>query len=205
MKTYPKIPNTSYSKFRNIPNAVIFDKLDGSNIRVEWHKKRLLHKYGTRHQLLDHSHPNLSGAINLFDKQWENVLAAIAKDERWMQFTAFFEFWGENSFVGLHEEDDEKHLTLIDIAPYKKGILGPHKFLKLFGHLEIPNVIDICDFNKEYARQVYNEEIENITFEGIVAKSGEGHDLVMAKAKTKGWIDKVRGQFLEEEIEEMLS
>jgi len=207
MKRYPRIPNAAYSHqgFQKMTNAVIFDKLDGSNIRVEWHKKRLIHKYGTRNELLDPSHPYLGEAIELFDRQWENALAAIAKDECWQQFTAYFEYWGKNSFAGRHDEEDEKHLTLIDIAPYKKGIVGPHKFVKLFGHLEIPKVIEVGNFNKDFARRVYSEEVEGITFEGVVAKAGKGHKLVMGKAKCKSWIERVKATHTEEQVEEIFS
>ncbi len=42
--------------------------------------------------------------------------------------------------------------------------------------------------------QTFREnEIPGITFEGVVGKAKDGrHDLIMAKAKTKLWIEKVR-------------
>lgn len=34
-----------------------------------------------------------------------------------------------------------------------------------------------------------------MTFEGVVGKSGARHELLMAKAKTRAWIDKVLAQY----------
>lgn len=33
------------------------------------------------------------------------------------------------------------------------------------------------------------------TFEGVVGKAGEGHKLIMAKAKTQAWLDKVKALY----------
>jgi len=44
MKSYPSIPG----KHTNGIPLTVFDKLDGSNIRAEWSKKRGFYKFGTR-------------------------------------------------------------------------------------------------------------------------------------------------------------
>jgi len=194
MKTYPSIPQSSGQNFRAISNAIIFDKLDGSNLRFEWNRKAGWNKYGTKTQLFDESHEVFAPAIPLFHSQWAEVLIEIAKKQKWEKIIAFFEFWGESSFAGWHDLKEPKNLTLIDVSIHKQGIIGPREFLKLFGHLEIPEVLDECNWTREYVQRVYNEEIEGITFEGVVAKAGKGHALVMAKAKTKSWVEKVRAK-----------
>lgn len=195
MKTYPSIPQSKGQKFRSIPNAIIFDKLDGSNLRFEWGRKSGWTKYGTRTQLFDESHVVFAPAISLFYTQWAEELEKIAKKQRWEKMTAFFEFWGKSSFAGWHDLTEEKNLTLIDISVHKQGIIGPREFLKLFGDLEIPVVLDECNWTRDCIQRVWDEEVAGITFEGVVAKAGNGHDLVMAKAKTKSWVEKVKAQY----------
>ena len=43
-------------------------------------------------------------------------------------------------------------------------------------------------------QRVREGELEGVTFEGVVGKAGEGHKLIMAKAKTQAWIDAVRSR-----------
>ncbi len=195
MKTYPSIPQSSGQSFRAISNAIIFDKLDGSNLRFEWNKKNNWNKYGTRTQLFDESHEIFGCAISLFHSEWAEVLEKIFSKQKWEKVVAFFEFWGANSFAGWHDIKEPKNLTLIDVSVHKYGILGPREFIKLFGHLNIPGVLDECNWTREYISLVYEEKIEGITFEGVVAKAGKGHSLVMAKAKTKSWVEKVKARF----------
>jgi len=193
--------------FRAIPNAVIFDKIDGSNIRVEWAgPKKGWTKFGTRNQLLDESDPVFGVVPQIFHERWGEALSRIACDERIDRGVFFFEFWGDSSFAGLHSPDDEKRLTLIDVSVHKRGIMGPHEFLKTFdGKVQTPNLISIQNWTREFVEQVWRGEPEGITFEGVVAKGGTGHDLVMAKAKTEAWIEKVRAQFDEGEAERLVN
>lgn len=115
---------------------------------------------------------------------------------------AFFEFWGPHSFAGQHDSQDEKHLTLIDVAPHRMGILGPKRFLKVFGDLDVPTVVDVRNWTRDYVEQVWRGEVPNITFEGVVAKGGDGHHLVMAKAKTE--VLKVKDLYTADEAERII-
>lgn len=49
MKQYPSIPSGIIKN----KSFFCFQKIDGSNIRVEWTKKNGLYKFGTRRRLLD--------------------------------------------------------------------------------------------------------------------------------------------------------
>ena len=40
MKEYPAIAQSIGTAVRELPNAYVFDKLDGSNLRFEWNKKK---------------------------------------------------------------------------------------------------------------------------------------------------------------------
>jgi hypothetical protein len=171
-----------------------FDKLDGSNIRVEWSKKRSFYKFGTRHQLLGEDHPHLGEAISLVKGSFEKDLSDIYIKQRYESAVAFFEFWGPNSFAGQHIQEPHK-VNLIDISPYKQGILSPDEFLKLFGHLDITKLLFQGNFNHEIEQQVRKGELPGITFEGIVCKIKKEKKFDMPrmfKCKTWAWLEKLK-------------
>lgn len=199
MKYYPSIPRSTGQNFREF-EAYVFDKLDGSNLRAEWTRKRGWDKFGTRERLFDESDEVFGEAIKLFHETVAPDVDPVIKDQRWDQATVFMEFWGPNSFAGQHVKEDPKILTLFDINPYKKGILGPKEFLDLFKHVphRIPRFLGRMNWTRGFVERVLKGEIEGITFEGVVGKAGEGHKLIMAKAKTQAWVDKVRAQYGEE-------
>jgi hypothetical protein len=61
MKEYPSIPSAADLLARSNDYLgrpfVAFDKLDGSNIRAEWDRKKGWHRFGSRRRLLDASEP----------------------------------------------------------------------------------------------------------------------------------------------------
>lgn len=204
MKQYPSIPRSTGQHFREIPGAYVFDKLDGSNLRFEWNRKRGWYKSGTRTRLFDQSDPDFGEAIPLFQRALVDPVEKVARDERWDQIVVFCEFWGAKSFAGLHEKDDPKRLTLFDVAVYKRGLLGPKDFLKLFGNLQpplTPRFLGQSNWTRGFVDRVRAGEVEGVTFEGVVGKMGNGrtHDLVMAKAKTQKWVDAVLAKYGAEE------
>lgn len=198
MKTYPSIPRSTGQDFQEF-DAYVFDKLDGSNLRWEWARKSGWYKHGTRTRLFDESDEVFGCAIEIFNTMLAEPLQKIARDERWERMIVFTEFWGGKSFAGLHDPADQKILTLFDVNPHKKGILGPKQFLKLFGDLPIPKFLGTRRWTRGFVEEVRRGEISDITDEGVVGKSGEGHKLVMAKAKTQKWIDRVIAKYGEEE------
>jgi hypothetical protein len=197
MKSYPSIPRSTGQTFHEF-DAYVFDKLDGSNLRWEWARKSGWYKCGTRNRLFDETDPVFGGAFKVFNETLAVPLEKLARDERWERVIVFTEFWGPRSFAGQHEPDDPKILTLFDVAPHKKGILGPRDFLKLFEHLQIPRFLGQQRWTRGFVEQVRRGEIEGITDEGVVGKAGDGHKLVMAKAKTQVWIDKVMARYGDE-------
>lgn len=218
MKDYPPIPQSIGTEFREIPNAYVFDKLDGSNLRFEWSKKRGWYKYGTRTRLFDHTDWQFGRAIPQFLNTLGEPLAKIFRDERWESCIVFCEHYGPQSFAGNHHKpgtsfpwepldpDDQMRNDLIDVAPYKQGILGPAEFLKLFEHLPSAKCLGRYNWTRGFVERVWREEIEGITFEGVVGKAGHGktHDRVAAKAKTKRWIDAVKARHSPDEAEKII-
>lgn len=197
MKEYPSIPRSTGQSFAEF-SAYVFDKLDGSNIRAEWSRKRGWTKFGSRTRLLDESDPILGSAKGIFLELLAEPLAKIARDNRWEGLTAFAEFWGPNSFAGWHDPADTKTLTLFDLAPHKQGILGPREFLDLCKHLPIAKFLGHYQWTRGFVEKVRAGEI-SCTFEGVVGKGGSGHHQVRAKAKTQAWIDKVLARYGAEE------
>lgn len=198
MKSYPSISSSVGQKFTEF-NAHVFSKIDGSNLRFEWSKKTGWYKQGTRHRLFDASDPVFGCAIDLFRKDWAAPLEQIFKEQRYESAIAFLEFHGPKSIAGTHFPDDPKTLTLFDVAPYKKGILGPKEFLELFGNLQIAPYLGEIHWTRAFVSLVREGKIEGMPFEGVVGKSGTGHHLVMAKAKTQAWIDAVLKHYGAEE------
>lgn len=189
MKEYPSI------KLKKDVLMHTFDKIDGSNIRVEFTKKRGFGKFGTRTHLLDEKDKTFGEAVSLFNKNWNEDLTKIVTDNKIEHCTAYFEFWGEKSLGGWHDNNDEKFLTLIDFNITKKGFVGPEKFLELFGDLNISKYLGEFYWDNDFLLQVKNNEIPGITFEGVVGKINSGAKYIMSKAKTQQWIDAIKSRY----------
>lgn len=191
MKSYPHIPH-------KIPSGTyyFFDKLDGSNVRVEWSRKRGMYKFGKRNALLDDQTPFLEKAEGLILEKYEDDLSRIFRRERYDRAVAFFEFWGPNSFAGVHE--DEAHtVTLIDIAPYKKGILDPREFLDVADGIDHAPLVYHGNVNQDVIEAVKTGRLPGVTFEGVVGKAkhpGKRSLPVMFKIKSDAWLDRLRAR-----------
>jgi hypothetical protein len=174
-------------------NIYAFDKLDGSNIRAEWNRKNGFYKFGTRRRLMDENEPTLGEAVSLVCEQ-EDTLTDIFRKQRYEKVTAFFEFYGENSFAGQHVE--EKHVvSLLDAHIFKKGYLLPTEFVKLFEDKVLtPEVLYSGKANQPFVQQVRESSLEGMTFEGVVCR---GTELIRNrhprfKVKSKAWLAKLK-------------
>jgi len=196
MKEYPSIPDRINGEL----DIIAFNKLDGSNIRVEWSQKNGFYKFGTRHRLLDPKSKYFGGAYLLFKEHWEKILPSIFIKQKWigktMRVICFFEYHGSNSFAGWHPGDKDPKLTLIDVNIHKRGILPPKDFIKIFGHLNIPKVLYRGKANKTFIEAIRNSEIEDMSFEGVVCKAGNPSKKktakpIMFKIKSQAWFDRL--------------
>ena len=193
MKSYPSISGgVQYGT-----SVYVFDKLDGSNVRAEWTRKRGWAKFGRRNGLLDDSNPLLKARVpNLILDNYAEEMEKVFRKKRWDKATAYFEFHGPSSFAGNHDENEQQQVTLIDVAVPRKGILEPRTFLKLFDHLELPNLLHIGNFTRPMQQAVEAGDLEGMTFEGIVAKGSyvtPGRPL-MFKWKSQAWLDALRSK-----------
>lgn len=201
MKQYPEIQGP-----RKAPreHCIAFYKYDGSNIRVEWTKKRKWFKFGSRKQLIDRTHPFLADSIDIFLETYGDDLDNIFRTNRnfrnCQNVTVFVEYFGPNSFAGFHEPDDKKEVVLLDISVHKKGMIPPNEFVKMFGHLKIPEIIYEGKFNAQFIKDI--EEGKYQVEEGVVAKGQlprgrPPHNLWMAKCKTRKWMERLKKEAVE--------
>jgi hypothetical protein len=187
--------------FREIPNAFIFDKLDGTSHRSEWSKKRGWYKHGLRHTRNDENNPLsfFASVPELFEIRLAEDLARICRDQRWMNVVVFYEYWGAKSLAGFHVLDDPKFLTVFDVA-VDDEILDPATFRKAFED-EVPTArfLGRQNWTRGYVDLVRKGEVEGVTSEGVVAKAVVRKEIVRAKAKTQTWIDRILAQHGEAE------
>lgn len=194
MKQYPSIDKTPSTKYDpNNTFVYVFDKLDGSNIRAEWDRKRGFHRFGTRKRLLLSEDIILGKAQGLIETHSE-AFSQIARKYKWESATAFFEFHGPNSFAGQHVETDEHVVTLIDVAPLRKGMLTPNDFIQIFqdSEISIPAVLYSGQAYHQLNNEVFSNKLSGITYEGVVCKYVYSGTTYMFKIKTKLWLDKLK-------------
>lgn len=190
VKSYPSF---SYGTECDVP-VFAFDKLDGSNVRAEWTKKKGWNKFGTRHRLVDVTDPIFGKVPESITSKYGETLARALSDAGYDRAMCFFEFWGPSSFAGMHDVNEHQTATLLDVAPFNQGILMPDRFLKLFGHLDVPKVLYHGMITPEFVEAVRNSSLEGMTFEGVVCKAANPKKTkqpIMFKQKSRAWLDKL--------------
>ena len=197
MKTYPKI---EYLTDNFIGKKIwAFDKIDGTNLRFEWSKKRGWYKFGTRRTMISEIDPNFGSAIPLFlEKYGDDIDSIFRKKYTTSQsIVVFGEFFGENSFAGQHLESDKKDIILFDVSPYKRGLIHPQEFIDNFGHLDTPRLIFNDIFDGEFVKSIQLNEY-NLR-EGVICKGvnkTKGNDIIlMTKIKTNQWLSSVKSLY----------
>jgi hypothetical protein len=191
MLSYPSIARWQESRVGE--PCLAFYKYDGSNLRWEWTPKRKWHKFGSRHQLFDHTSEQFAGAIPLFMETMADDIEKIILDEyrsKTQRIVAFTEFFGPSSFAGTHIDGEPKQLKLIDVSIYKQGFLPARKFVKLFGHLDYTaKIVYEGNMNQPFIQDVRNGMYP--VYEGVVCK-GDGWS---AKVKTIEYLNRLKGKY----------
>ncbi len=208
MKSYDSIDY--YGEYWGLP-IYAFDKLDGSNLRFEWSKKRGFYKFGTKKMMIDENHPDFGVGVKIFLEKYSESLSKIFTDKKEyrnvLSFVCFGEFLGTNSAFGKHNTDDTKDVILFDVSQYKRGFISPKEFIDNFSETGIPEVVYSGNLNKEFIQQVKNNDFNPGLTEGVICKgvtrTKKGQEqLYYCKVKTNDWFDRLRAQGDEKQIQE---
>lgn len=175
--------------------SYLFDKLDGSNIRAEWSRKKGFHKFGSKTELIDKSHLLLGKAPELVLNKYNEDMSRILFKERVEKSLCFFEFHGSSSFAGNHNLNDaDLTVTLIDISIHPKGIIRPKDFLKLTENIDHAKLLYEGFLNQEIIDSIRAGTLPNMTFEGVIGKTNSGSPGLpnMFKIKNLNWLKKLK-------------
>lgn len=194
MKSYPSISKEIIKGL----DIYAFGKIDGSNIRAEYSKKKGFYKFGSRNQLITDEQGVLNKAKDLIINNFSDPTLQIIKKQRWERVILFFEFAGSKSFAGIHEENDSHDVWLIDANPYKKGILPPNEFLSIFGDLNTAPLLYHGKCNDEFVESVKFSRLQGMPEEGVVCKAKnpkDKHCPIMFKIKSHRWLERLKEKF----------
>lgn len=196
MKQYNSIDY--YGEHWGLP-IIAFDKLDGSNLRFEWNKKRGFYKSGSRNVMIDENSEQFGVGVKIFKEKYEEKLSRIFTSKKYkdiLSFVCFAEFIGKKSAFGQHEFDnDEFDVVLFDIDRYKKGFVPPRDFVNDFGDTGIPRVVYEGNLNKEFVERIKRNEFnlsEGVICKGKIQTKKGQEQLYYCKIKTDEWFTRLR-------------
>jgi len=188
--------------------CIAFEKYDGTNLHWEWDRDFGWHSFGPRRdefnltdegiQLFIQQHAHLRQSVDVFRATLadgiEEVFRAHPNYRELQSLKVFTEFFGPNSFAGLHKEGDPKELRLFDVLAEPLGMIGPKQFVADFGHLHSARVV--------YEGKLTGKFTEDVRLgkygvsEGVVCKGGSGGaDVWMIKVKTHAYMERLKKAF----------
>lgn len=205
MLFYPKIPGS-----RQAPagRCWAFEKYDGTNLHWAWDRLTGWRSFGTRRDAFELSpsgieefgarHAHLRECVAVFRETLAEGLERIFRTHPGYAAasgcTVFTEFFGPNSFAGLHRDGDPKELRLFDVSLESFGLLGPRRFVEDFRELPSARLVYHGKFTGKFADDVRQGKYR--VNEGVVCKFGTGGtDLHMAKIKTDAYLARLKQAF----------
>lgn len=189
-----------------------YNKLDGQNFRVKYNpRSKTFGPYGSRTQLVDENSEQFGAAVRYFNAHgYGDILSAIVKENSGKkglftgvdEITFFFEWYGDNSFAGFHQEGDEMHLALIDVFLKKKGYIEPEPYERLFrdSGIELPELIYKGVLTQDFIGSVQGNDwtsdacLYPTVKEGVVCRRStlmKGQRMPKVKFKTRWWINRL--------------
>ena len=225
MKHYNSIPRIQDDGTLMGEEIWAFNKLDGQNFCVKYSPKRKeFGPFGSRKRLVDEGDEQFGDTVKYFKNSGiPNELIRLVKENSGknqlftgvQEITFFFEWYGENSFAGFHQEGDEMHLALIDVDIKKKGYIEPKPFYEIFGNndiIETPELIYRGKLNHAFIESIRNNnwtqdgcEYPTVK-EGVVCRRStimKGQRMPKVKFKTNWWINELYKNYTEEECKEL--
>lgn len=225
MKHYDSIPRIQDDGTLKGETVWGFNKLDGQNFCVTYNcRKKIWGPYGSRTVSVDENSEQFSPVVRWFNASpYREILSGIMKENSGKkgifngveEVTFFFEWYGEHSFAGKHQEGDEMHLALIDVFLKKRGYMEPGDYYNLFkdSGVEIPELIyrgplnnEIIECIQSYDWTKLNADVFPMVKEGVVFKRStmlKGQRRPSVKVKTKWWLDKLHSMYSEEECKKL--
>lgn len=220
MKHYDSIPRIQDDGTLKSETVWGFNKLDGQNFCVTYKPKhKIWGPYGSRTRTVDENDEQFGQTVKWFqDSNYKPILENLVANNRGKkqvlngidEMTFFFEWYGENSFAGRHQEGDEMHLALIDVFLKKKGYMEPKDYYQIFNDhgVELPELVYTGPLSSEIIERVRENdwtqegaEFPNVK-EGVVFKRStmmKGQRRPSVKVKTKWWLNKLHSMYTEEE------
>lgn len=178
---------------------IAFDKLDGSNLRFEYSKKRGFYKFGSRNVLIDETH-DLGKGIQVFLDKYNEPLNKLfrTKDYRDEQsIVCYGEFIGKNSHFGQHDlANDVFDVVLFDVELHRQGLIPPRQFVKDFEKYGTPTVVYEGNLNRELVKDIKDNKYnltEGVICKGVIKGRKDQNNLYYCKIKTNDWFDRLRG------------
>lgn len=203
MKAYHTIEKNVYDYLGQ--HVFGFDKIDGSNFRAEWNRKLSkksaftngFGKFGTRTETIKNAHNPFTEAVNIFMDKYSAPMDKIFCEDKTFRgidtITVYGEFFGEHSFAGQHDWDEEHDVVIFDMFLYKKDFLKPRDFIDIFSSLDTPKLVTqgLLDVRmiEDILSNIYGLK------EGLVLKGVIENKVFMTKLKTLDWLTKVRTKY----------
>ena len=198
MKQYDTIDY--YGEHWGLP-VVAFDKLDGSNIRVEFSQKRGFYKFGTRKMMIDRNSDPFGIAVDLFLNKYNESLSKIFKTKEYrntLAFVCFAELVGTKSAFGMHDfQNDQFDIVLFDVDQYKKGFVPPKQFIKDFGDAGIPRIVYEGNLSMDLVNSVKRNEFglsEGVIAKGLIKTKKGVPQIYSCKIKTDDWFERLKNK-----------
>ena len=224
MHRYDSIENVKYDKCLMGEEVWAFNKLDGQNFGVKYNARtKEFTDFTSRKCNVDENHEQFGGAVKYFKTNYEQVLKDIVKENSGKkglfngvdEIMFFFEWYGERSFAGFHQDGDELKLSLIDIFLKKKGYIEPKPYYDIFCNrddISTPELIYKGKLTQEFINSInandWTEEgceYPNVK-EGVVIRRStlmKGQRMPKVKTKTKWWLTELHKRYTEEECKEL--
>jgi len=216
MKHYDSFENIKYDQLLLGEEVWALNKIDGQNFCAKYYpKQKDFTMYGSKTQNVDESSEQFGDAVKYFKNNMANTIKDIIitnskKGDIFNgveEITIFCEWYGENSFSGIHQKDDILKLCLIDVFLKKKGYIEPKIFYKIFegySNIEIPELIYKGKLTKDFINSIINNDWSNPNCqypnvkEGVVCKRStlmKGQKLPKVKIKTNWWLNKLKNVY----------
>lgn len=220
LRHYDSIPRIQDYTSLNGEMVFGYNKLDGQNFCVCYRPK---HKAwgpcGSRTRTVDENDEQFGATVKWFNNSnYKSILENVVANNRGKkqvlngveEMTFYFEWYGENSFAGRHQEGDEMHLALTDVFIKKKGYIEPREYERMFRNsgVEVPELIYQGVLNADIINSIIdNDWTEDCcgwptVKEGVVFKRSTllpGQRRPSVKVKTRWWLNKLHSMYSEEE------